>query len=444
MGFRDRISAAFSHGWNAFVGVEREDYSNPIAGYGGAYTSRPDRVRLNISNERSIISSIYNRIALDVASADLQHIRKDKNGRFVEQLSSGLQECFTVQANIDQAATAFRLDMALSLFDIGAIAIVPTDVSTNPLSTGGYDIEKLRVGQITAWFPKHVRVLVYNENTGRKEELFLPKTLVAIVENPLYMVMNEPNSTLQRLIRKLNLLDAVDEASSSGKLDLIIQLPYVIKSDARREQAEARAEAIQTQLKGSKYGIAYTDGTEKITQLNRPAENNMLSQIEFLTEMLYGQLGMTKSIIDGTADEATMLNYNNRTVEPILKAIIEAFIRTFLTKTARTQGQTVTYYKDPFKLVPISQLAEIGDKMIRNAILTANEFRQIIGFRPSEEPGSDKLINPNMPEATQPSAIEPSRSPKSVAMEAKVLDLISSRPNATPRELKQLEASPTT
>lgn len=405
MRFRDRISTAFSHGWNAFVGVERETYSSPISGYGGAYTSRPDRVRLNISNERSIISSIYNRIALDVASANIRHVRKDKNGRYIEEINSGLNNCLNVEANIDQAASAFRLDMALSLFDIGAIAVVPTDVSTNPLVTGGYDIETLRVGQITTWYPKHVKVMVYNQDTGRKEELYLPKTLVAIVENPLYLVMNEPNSTLQRLIRKLNLLDAVDEASSSGKLDLIIQLPYVVKSEARREQAEARAESIETQLKGSKYGIAWTDQTEKITQLNRPAENNMLSQIEFLTEMLYGQLGLTKSVIDGTADEKTMLNYQNRTVEPILRSFVESLLRTFLTKTARTQGQSVVFSNDPFKLVPISQLADIGDKMIRNAILTANEFRGIIGFRPLDEPGADKLINPNMPDSAQPSAV---------------------------------------
>jgi hypothetical protein len=444
MGFRDRISKAFSHGWNAFVGVEREDYSNPIGGYGGAYTSRPDRTRLNISNERSIISSIYTRIAIDVASTPIQHIRKDKNGRFVEQILSGLNNCLNVEANIDQAASAFRLDMVLSMFDTGSVAIVPTDVSTNPLETGGYDIEKLRVGQIVAWYPKHVRVLVYNENTGRKEELFLPKTLVAIVENPFYTVMNEPNSTLQRLIRKLNLLDAVDEASSSGKLDLIIQLPYVVKSEARREQAEARAEAIETQLKGSKYGIAWTDGTEKITQLNRPAENNMLGQIEFLTELLYSQLSVSKSVIDGTADAKTMLNYNNRTVEPILRAFVEAFVRTFLTKTARTQGQSLQFLSDPFKLVPIEQLAEIGDKMIRNAILTANEFRGIIGFRPLDQPGADKLVNPNMPDSAQPSAIESpkSPSPKAVAMEARVQELLAIR-DTPARELKQLEAART-
>lgn len=394
MGFRDRVT----HAWNAFVNNEREDYSNPIGGYGGAYTSRPDRVRLNISNERSIISSIYTRLGIDVASATIRHVRKDKNGRFVEEINSGLNNCLNVEANLDQAGSAFRLDMALSLFDIGAIAIVPTDLSDAPDTTGSYDIKTLRVGQITAWFPKHVRVLVYNQDTGRKEELFLPKTLVAIVENPLYSVMNEPNSTLQRLIRKLNLLDAVDEASSSGKLDLIIQLPYVIKSDARKAQADARADMIEAQLKGSKYGIAYVDSTEKITQLNRPAENNMLSQIEFLTEMLYGQLGLTKSVIDGTADEATMLNYNNRTVEPILRAFVEAILRTFLTKTARTQGQSIEFSRDPFKLVPISQLSEIGDKMLRNAILTANEFRGILGFRPMDDPNADKLTNPNMPD----------------------------------------------
>lgn len=437
MGFRDRIA----HAWNAFVGVEREDYSNPIGGYGGAYTSRPDRVRLNISNERSIISSIYTRLALDVASSEMRHVRKDKNRRFLEEINSGLNNCLTVEANLDQAASAFRLDMALTLFDIGAIAIVPTDVSTNPLSTGGYDIETLRVGQITAWFPKHVRVLVYNQDTGRKEELFLPKTLVAIVENPMYSIMNEPNSTLQRLIRKLNLLDAVDEASSSGKLDLIIQLPYVVKSDARREQAEQRAEQIETQLKGSKYGIAWTDGTEKITQLNRPAENNMLGQIEFLTEMLYGQLGMTKSIIDGTADEATMLNYNNRTVEPILRAFVEAMIRTFLTKTARTQGQSVEFTRDPFKLVPISQIADIGDKMIRNAILTANEFRGIIGFRPVEDPGADKLINPNMPDAAQPSALGGAAPEASPGSSTSTPDVVAEQDKIFEETLQALEKS---
>lgn len=433
MGFRDRLS----HAWNAFVGVEKETFANTLAGYGGMYTSRPDRVRLNLSNERSIISAIYTRLALDVASSSIKHIRKDKNGRFVEEINSGLNNCLSIEANVDQAGSAFRLDMVLSLFDAGSIAIVPTDTSTKPLTTGGYDIETLRVGQVTAWYPKHVRVLVYNQDTGRKEELFLPKTLVAIVENPLYMVMNEPNSTLQRLIRKLNLLDAVDEASSSGKLDLIIQLPYVVKSEARREQAEQRAAAIETQLKGSKYGIAYTDGTEKITQLNRPAENNMLAQIEFLTDMLYSQLGLTKAVIDGTADEATMLNYNNRTVEPILRAITEALLRTFLTKTARTQGQSIIFSNDPFKLVPISQLAEIGDKMLRNAILTANEFRQLIGFRPAEEPTADKLTNPNMPDAKSPE-LEASKPSPLPPKNAKVQELVATRLNASTSVLKEV------
>lgn len=398
MGFGSQLK----HAWNAFTnrGDDREAYvPNALGVYGGGYSARPDRVRINVSNERSIISSIYTRLAIDISSTPIRHVRKDANGRFLETITSGLDECLNTEANLDQAASAFRLDMVLSLFDQGVIAIVPTDLSNSPDTTGSYDIKTLRVGQIMAWFPEHVRVAVYNQKTGRKEELNLPKTLVAIVENPMYSVMNEPSSTLQRLIRKLNLLDAVDEASSSGKLDIIIQLPYVIKSDERRKQAEARAEQIETQLRGNKYGIAYTDGTEKITQLNRPAENNMLAQIEFLTKMLYSQLGLTESVIDGTADEATMINYYNRTVEPILRAITESMRRTFLTKTARTQGQSIDFARDPFKLVPISQLATLGDTLLRNAILTANEFRQIIGFRPSGEATADKLTNPNMPDA---------------------------------------------
>ena len=412
MGFRDRIV----HAWNAFADkkpVENE-YQSPLGTYGASYSSRPDRVRLNISNERSIISSIYTRIGIDVSSVPIRHVRTDENDRYIETIESGLNECLTVEANLDQAASAFRLDMVLSLFDTGVIAIVPTDLSTSPDTTGSYDIRTLRVGNIVAWYPEFVRVSVYNQKTGRKEELNLPKRLVAVVENPFYSVMNEQNSTLQRLIRKLNLLDAVDEASSSGKLDLIIQLPYVIKTDARQAQADARAAMIETQLKGSKYGIAYTDSTEKITQLNRPAENNMLAQIEYLTEMLYSQLSLSKSVIDGTADEATMLNYNNRTVEPILRSLTEAMARTFLTKTARTQGQAISYQLDPFKLVPISQLAEIGDKMLRNAILTANEFRGIIGYRPMKDANADKLTNPNMPDPVAPSgaaAIEPPAEP---------------------------------
>lgn len=407
------VGTQLKHAWNAFTNREREDYApHPLGSFGAAYSTRPDRVRLNISNERSIIASIYARLALDVSSVEIQHIKKDKNGRFLEEVDSGLNNCLNVEANIDQAGSAFRLDMALSLFDSGHIAIVPVELSDAPDETGSWDVKTLRVGQVVAWHPRHVRVLVYNQDKGIREELYLPKSVVAIVENPLYTVMNEPNSTLQRLIRKLNLLDAVDEASSSGKLDMIIQLPYVIKSDARRAQAEERAQQIETQLKGSKYGIAYTDGTEKITQLNRPAENNMLAQIEFLTEMLYGQLGMTKAIIDGTADEATMLNYNNRTIEPIIRAIIESMIRTFLTKTARTRGHTIQFYRDPFKLVPISQLAEIADKLARNEILSANEIRAIMGFRPNDDPKADMLINSNMP---QPAEGAPAATPEGQA-----------------------------
>lgn len=437
MGFRESLK----HGWNAFRGRDEnpleQEYRNPLAGYGVAYSTRPDRVRLNISNERSIISSIYTRLGLDVSSVTMRHIKTDENGRYIQDMKSGLNNCLTVESSLDQAASAFRLDMALTLFDIGAIAIVPVDTSDMPNDTGSYDIETLRVGQIVAWYPEHVRVLIYNQKTGRKEELLLSKRVVAIVENPLYSVMNEQNSTLQRLIRKLNLLDAVDEASSSGKLDLIIQLPYVIKSDARRAQAEERADSIQAQLRGSKYGIAYTDGTEKITQLNRPVENNMMAQIEFLTEMLYGQLGMTKAIIDGTADEATMLNYYNRTVEPILRAIAEAMIRTFLTKTARTQGQTVNYLMNRFKLLPLSSIADIADKFARNEILTSNEIRDIIGYKPVNDGKSDKLINSNMPNSKL-AGIEPSPEP-SAPVEDKVQELLAKRiPSPQPKQLEAI------
>lgn len=443
MGFKDRLA----HAWNAFTNQERESYSNPIGSFGGAYVTRPDRTRLNISNERSIISSIYTRLAVDVSSVFIRHVKKDTNGRYLEEVRSGLNECLTVEANLDQAASAFRLDMALTLFDIGSIAIVPTDLADAPDVTGTRDVQTLRVGTIQAWFPEHVRVSVYNQKTGRKEDLTLPKRLVAIVENPLYAVMNEPNSTLQRLIRKLNLLDAVDEASSSGKLDILIQLPYQIKTDARRTQADERARSIEMQLKGSKYGIAYTDSTEKITQLNRPAENNMLKQIEFLTDMLYGQLGLTKSVIEGTADEPTMINYYNRTVEPVLRAITEALIRTFLTKTARSQGHSVEFARDPFKLVPISQLAEIADKMTRNAILSSNEFRAIMGYRPSNDPGADKLVNKNLPEAQTP--IASGQTPEGMtpdkpkrAIEDKVQELIARRiPQKVSEPNKQLETS---
>lgn len=408
MGFRDRIS----HAWNAFVDPEANgsEYQMPYAGtYGASFGLRPDRPRVRISGEGSIISAIYTRLGVDVASVFIRHIRRDENGRYLETVNSGLNECLTVEANLDQAGTAFRQDMAMSLFDKGVIAIVPIETTINPKYTGGYDIRRMRVGEVVGWFPQHVRVKLWNQDEGRHDELVLPKRIVAIVENPLYAVMNEPNSILQRLIRKLQLLDQVDEVAASGKLDLIVQLPYVIKTEDKRIQANQRRKDIEDQLKDAKHGVVYTDGAEKITQLNRPVENNMLKQIEYLTEQLYNQLGLTKSVFDGTANEETMLNYYNRTIEPVLRAICEALNRTFVTKTARTQGQMIDFSRDPFKLVPISQLAEIADKFTRNEILSSNEFRGIIGFRPAEDPKADQLINANMPQAVSgPEAVEPS------------------------------------
>lgn len=399
------IGARLQHAWNAFINQD-EKYRIRAYDLGGSYGVRPDRVRLHTSNERSIISSIYTRLSVDIAAIDIVHVRIDEEDRYLEEIDSGLTECLTVGANIDQAATAFRQDIALSLFDKGVVAVVPVDTTFNPETSGSYDIRSLRVGSIVQWYPQHVRVDLYNEQTGRREEVTLQKKVVAIVENPLYAVMNEPNSTLQRLIQKLNLLDSADELAGSGKLDLIIQLPYVIKSEARKQQAEQRRKDIEFQLKGSQYGIAYTDGTEKITQLNRPAENNLLKQVEYLTGMLYTQLGLTEEVMNGTADEQAMLNYHNRSVKPVLTAITEAMNRTFLTKTARSQGQAIIYQKDPFELVPVKDLAEIADKFTRNEILTANEMRQIIGFKPASDPGADKLKNSNMPqEAPTPDKI---------------------------------------
>ena len=332
----------------------------------------------------------------------IRHIRRDDNGRYLEEIDSGLNDCLTVEANLDQAATAFRQDMAMTMFDKGVIAVVPVDTSINPKYTGGYDIKTLRVGEVVGWYPEHVRVRLWNQKMGRFDELVIPKRIAAIVENPLYAVMNEPNSILQRLIRKLQLLDQLDEVAGSGKLDIIIQLPYTIKTEERRKQAAQRRSDIEEQLKGGKYGIAYADASEKITQLNRPSENNMLAQIEFLTEQLYNQLGLTKSVFDGTADEATMLNYYNRTIEPVVRAICEAMTRSFITKTARTQGQIIDFARDPFKLVPISQLAEIADKFTRNEILSSNEIRGIIGYRPVDDPKADQLVNSNMPQGALP------------------------------------------
>lgn len=383
---------------NAFTNKteEEEVWGGEGTSYGGS-AGLPDRNRLRITNERSIITAIYTRIAIDIASVMIKHVKLDEQDRYLEDVNSGLNNCLTLEANLDQGGRDFRQDIGMTLCDKGVIAIVPVDTTLDPRLTTSYDILTMRVGEIVQWYPKRVRVSVYNENSGKREELVLPKQTVAIVPNPLYSVMNEPNSTLQRLVRKLTLLDSLDEQVASGKLDLIIQLPYVIKSEARKQQAEARRKDIEFQLKGSQYGIAYTDGTEKITQLNRPAENNLLTQVEYLTDMLYGQLGITKEVMLGTADEQAMLNYWNRTIEPIVAAVVEEMRRKFLTKTARTQKQSIMYFRDPFKLIPIGNIAEIADKLARNEILSSNELRQIIGFRPSKDPKADQLINSNMP-----------------------------------------------
>ena len=397
MGLFDKLK----HSWNAFVNNRSPtNYYNDI---GYSYSYRPDRVRFTGGNERSIVTSVYNRIALDVSSIDIKHVRLDENGSFISVIDSGLNNCLTLEANIDQTGRALKQDIVMSMMDEGCIAIVPVDTTVNPTETGpgAYDILSMRTGKILEWYPSHVKVRVYNDRTGNKEDIIVPKKTVAIVENPLYAVMNEPNSTMQRLIRKLNLLDFIDEQSGSGKLDLIIQLPYIIKTEARREQAEKRRKDIENQLAGSKYGIAYTDGTEKITQLNRPIENNLMKQIEYLTNMLYSQLGITQSVLDGTADEQTMLNYNNRTIEPIVSAIVDEMKRKFLSKTARSQLQSILFFRDPFKLVPVNNIAEIADKFTRNEILTSNEIRQIIGVKPSNDPKADQLINSNISQSKQ-------------------------------------------
>lgn len=394
------FGSRLKHAWNAFFNKDPTGNYFDI-GPGRAY--RPDRQYLNRRNERSIVTSVFNRISADAAAVNIMHVRLDDNNRYMNEIDSGLNNCLTLEANVDQSARAFRQDIVMSMLDEGCVAIVPTDTDDAPKETspGSYDIDEMRVGKILEWFPNHVRVQVYNEHTGEKEDLVLPKSIVAIVENPFYAVMNEPNSTMQRLIRKLNLLDVLDERNSSGKLDLIIQLPYTIKTQARREQAEIRRKQIEDQLMGSKYGIAYTDGTEHITQLNRPVENNLMSQIEYLTSMLFSQLGITQSILDGTADDKTMLNYYNRTIEPILSAIVDEMKRTFLTKTARSQKQSIEFFRDPFKLVPVNDIAEIADKFTRNEIMTPNEIRQIIGMKPAEDPKADELRNRNISQSTE-------------------------------------------
>lgn len=394
-----RVKEGLKHSWNAF---RDENYLDSLHSHGGNgvsyYYSSPTRTRPSFANEQSIISSVHTRLSIDVAGIDIRHVRTDPDGRYLGDMDSGLQDCLQVDPNIDQGPDQFKRDIAMTLFEKGVAAIVPVETDISPLETGGYSIKSVRVGEIVAWHPQHVRVSLYDDRIGERKELTLPKKMIGIVENPLYAVMNEPNSTLQRLIRKLGMMDSVDEQTSSGKLDMIIQLPYVIKSEARRQQAEQRRKDIEFQLKGSQYGIAYTDGTEKITQLNRPIENNLLKQIEYLTAQLYVQLGLTEEVMNGTADEKAMLNYFNRTIKPIVKAVSDEMRRKFLTKTARSQGQSVMYFRDPFALVPMEQIAEIADKFTRNEVLTSNEIRQGIGFRPSTDPKADQLINSNMPQ----------------------------------------------
>lgn len=393
--FLSRVKKA----WNIFLNRDpTTEYSYDL---GQSFSYRPDRPRLSARTERSIINSVYNRMSIDVAAIDIRHVRLDGDGRYIETIDSGLNNCLTVEANIDQAARAFKQDVTLSLLDEGSIAIVPVDTDANPDSTGSYRIDTMRVGRIVQWFPRHVQVEVYNDLRGVKEEVRVSKNMVAIIENPFYSVMNEQNSTMQRLVRKLNLLDVIDEQSGSGKLDLIIQLPYLIRGEARQRQAEDRRKKIEEQLAGSKYGIAYIDGTEHITQLNRAVENNLMSQIEYLTSMLYSQLGITQSVLDGTADAKVMQNYYNQTIEPIISVIVEEMKRKFLTKTARSQGQSIEFFRDPFRLIPVTDIAEIADKMTRNEIMTSNEVRQVMGMKPSNDPAADQLRNKNL-NATTP------------------------------------------
>lgn len=398
------VGSRFKRAWNAFL---NRDPTIDFANTGVGYSYRPDRVRLSRGNERSIITSVYNRIALDVAAIGIHHCRLDKNGRYISDMDTGLNNCLTLEANIDQTGRAFMQDVVMSMLDEGCVAIVPIDTTADPMLTNAYDVVTMRTGKILEWKPAHVKVRVYNDRTGNKEDIMVPKTAVAIVENPLYAIVNEPNSTMQRLIRKLSLLDVTDEQTASGKLDLIIQLPYTVKSKTRLEQAERRRKDIEEQLTGSKYGIGYVDATEKITQLNRSLENNLLNQIEYLTNLVFSQLGITQSILDGTADEKTMLNYYNRSIEPIVAAIVDGMKRTFLSKTARTQMQSISAFRDPFKLVPVNDIAEIADKFTRNEIMTSNEIRQVIGMKPADDPKADQLENSNIRRPTEETISEP-------------------------------------
>ena len=387
------FGSRLKHAWSIFM---NKDPSMINYNLGVSYYTRPDRPRFTRGNEKSLITSVLNRIALDASAISIRHVRLDENGRYEEEIKSGLNSCLRLEANIDQTARAFMQDVYMSLFDEGCVAIVPVDTTLNPKDTNSYDILSMRTGKILEWRPRHIKVRLYNDQTGRYEDVMVPKHTVAILENPFYSVMNEPNSTMQRLVRKLNLLDAIDEQSGSGKLDLIIQLPYVIKTDARRKQAESRRQDIEDQLSGSKYGIAYTDGTERITQLNRPVENNLLKQVEYLTNLMFSQLGMTQAIMDGTADEKTMLNYNNRLIEVLVSTVVDEMKRKFLTKTARSQNQSIEFFIDPFKLVPAQELAEIVDKFTRNEVMSSNEFRQVVGLKPSKDPKADELRNKNI------------------------------------------------
>ena len=398
------IGSRLKHAWNAFV--NNRDPTVYYRDTGPGYSYRPDRPRLTRGNERSIVTSVYNRIALDVASINIQHCKLDDDGRYLRTIDSSLNRCLNLTANLDQTGRAFVQDTVMSMLDDGCVAIVPVDTTADPELTESYDILSMRTGKILEWFPKDVRVRLYNEEKGQKEDIILPKKTIGIVENPLYAVINEPNSTMQRLIRKLSLLDVTDEQTASGKLDIIIQLPFVVKSEARRQQAEQRRKEIEMQLAGSKYGIAYTDGTEKITQLNRSVENNLMKQVEYLTNLLLSQLGITQAILDGTADDTTMLNYYSRTIEPIVAAIVDEMERKFLSKTARSQNQSIKFFRDPFKLVPVNDIAEIADKFTRNEIMTSNEIRQIVGLKPSDDPKADQLINSNLnqPEKAKSSA----------------------------------------
>jgi hypothetical protein len=393
MALMDRLK----HAWNIF---KNKDPTQVNWNIGPSYGYRPDRMRYTRGNERSIVTAVYNRIAMDVAAVNLKHIRLDENDRYKETIDSGLNNCLSVEANLDQTGRAFIQDLVASMLDEGCVAAVPTDADDEPEDSGNFKVYTLRTGKILEWYPRYVKVEVYNEQEGQRQQIIIPKSTVPLIENPMYSVMNEPNSIYQRLVRKLTLLDVVDEQTSSGKLDLIIQLPYIIKTEARREQAEKRRKNIEKQLSEGKYGIAYTDGTERITQLNRPVENNLMKQIEYLTSMFFSQLGITQSILDGTADEKTMLNYYNRTIEPILSAIADEMKRKFLTPTARSQKQTIAYFRDPFKLVPVNDIAEIADKFTRNEIMTSNEIRQVIGMKPSSDPNADVLRNKNLSDSS--------------------------------------------